>query len=162
MDSMIGQRGVAQGSGKKIIQLWFPLYSIIEWWRNNFPEIKKDPERKESDKACGWIGCEKSIENEHLCPFLLHKLRWIKQRSDIVVLSQSAKHYSFSGSQTEYFIREKVKCLYVMKWLSSSSSLPCLSQGWRKVFAFKKGKRIELKMMCIFEKKLYVIVNSYV
>lgn len=41
--------------------------------------------------------------------FLSEMIKWrrSKARQDIVVLSQSAKHYSFSGSQTEYFMARK-------------------------------------------------------
>ena len=39
---------------------------------------------------------------------------------DIVVLSQSAEHYSFSGSQTEYFITKmnrKMKIFFTEKFM---------------------------------------------
>lgn len=114
-------------------------WSIIEWWRNNFPEIKEDPER--SDKACrlNWMW-EKYWKwtFESLPPA---QIKMDKARSDIVVLSQSAKHYSFSGSQTEYFIRrEKVKCRFML-WNVCHLHHPCSvsSWGWRKVFSFEKG-----------------------
>lgn len=80
---------------EKIIQLWFPLWSIIEWWRNNFPEIK-GPAMKQSV----WVGkvlkTNICIPFFLLCPLPSAQIKMDKaEESDIVVLSQSAKHYSF-------------------------------------------------------------------
>jgi hypothetical protein len=79
------------------------------------------------------------------------------------VLSQSAKHYSYSGSQTEYFIRRKKSemSLYVMKCLSSSSSLPRLFLRVTKGFASEEEKDDGVRNDVYVEGKIGLIVISY-
>lgn len=163
----ISQACLKMRKQRRIIHLRFPFCSIIEWWRYNSPEIKGSnvscwSHNSEASMWKKWILFMKNVFRPFFrsLPFQ-HKLRWIKQSHtfhsemiklrrrwrDIVVLSQSAKHSSLSGSQAEYFIAEwscfMVENFHVCHlhhrvstWFNSSLTL-CPGLRWQEnVFFF--------------------------